>query len=175
MWPAESEEETGGDELEGFANQQYLRIGADAFNSYETDVGSDSDASSDESGSEEEVNKAIKSKGMTPASGSQHARNQATSASEFLNECHYTLQRGFADGLPVDDVAIELKALRMVTDVPLRRVREVIIGSLVDNIPLDVDGATQKKEITQIVKRWGALVSKIGGADGVETVSILQV
>jgi translation initiation factor eIF-2B subunit epsilon len=98
-----------------------------------------------------------------------------TSEAEFLSECVQSLQRAFVEGHSVDNAAVELKTLRMASNVPLRRVREVVIGFIVDKIPLDKDAATQKRELLQVTKRWGKLVLAIGGANGAETVAILQV
>lgn len=70
---------------------------------------------------------------------------------------------------------MELKTLRMASNVQLRRVREAVVASIVERIPI-VDGAgPQRTEIKQWVDRWGDLINLIGGIDGVETVTILQV
>ena len=71
---------------------------------------------------------------------------------------------------------MELKTLRMASNVPLTKVREAVIGAIVDRIKLVPDNVTQqRKEITSVVERWGDLVSQIGGADAVETITLLQV
>ena len=58
---------------------------------------------------------------------------------------------------------------------PLHKVTELVIGFLVDRIPLNVDSAKQKQEINRLVQRWGPLIPAIGGTDGKETVAYLQV
>lgn len=76
----------------------------------------------------------------------------------------------------MDNAAVELKTLRMASNVPLRRVREAVVDAIVEKIPLvDGDVVEQKKEIWVVVKRWGELINRIGGVDAVETVSVLQV
>lgn len=63
----------------------------------------------------------------------------------------------------------------MASNVPLRRVREAVVASIVERIPLIEGAVPQRAEINKWVKRWGDLINLIGGVDGVETVLILQV
>ena len=63
----------------------------------------------------------------------------------------------------------------MASNVPLRRVREAVVAGIVDNIELVENAAEQRMTIKRCVDRWGELINRIGGADGVETVTILQV
>ena len=95
---------------------------------------------------------------------------------EFQMEVRQTLERAFAEGHSVDNAAVELKTLRMASNVPLRRVREGVVAAIVEEIPVvEGDMVGQKREILGIVKRWGELIDRIGGVDAVETVSVLQV
>lgn len=95
---------------------------------------------------------------------------------EFTTEVKLSLERAFAEGHSVDNAAVELKTLRMASNVPIARVREAVVGSIVDRIKV-VEGnpAQQRAEITTMIGRWGELITKIGGVDAVETISILQV
>jgi hypothetical protein len=94
---------------------------------------------------------------------------------EFVIEVAQSLERAFAEGHSVDNAAVELKTLRMVSNVPLTRVREAVISAIVEDIKI-VDGALpQRKEISRVIGRWGELIDRIGGVDAVETVSLLQV
>ncbi len=98
------------------------------------------------------------------------------SEKEFRVEVEQSLERAFAEGHSVDNAAVELKTLRMASNVPLVRVREAVIAAIVEKIPLVDSGAVQqKKEIASVIGRWGALIDKIGGVNAVETVSLLQV
>lgn len=95
---------------------------------------------------------------------------------EFQAEVRASLARAFAEEHSVDNAAVELKTLRMASNVPLRRVHEAVVGALVELIPIVAgDAPRQRAEIARVVDRWGALIVKIGGADSVDTVSILQV
>lgn len=96
--------------------------------------------------------------------------------SEFKHEVDLSLERAFAEGHSVDNAAVELKTLRMASNVPLVRVREAVVGAIVERIDIvEGGGAAQRKEITSVVSRWGNLINQIGGVDAVETVSVLQV
>jgi translation initiation factor eIF-2B subunit epsilon len=71
---------------------------------------------------------------------------------------------------------VELKTLRMASNVPLRRVREAVVAGIVGRIRIvPGDVVAQRKAIANVVGRWGELINKIGGVDGVETVAVLQV
>lgn len=94
---------------------------------------------------------------------------------EFRSEVAQSLERAFAEGHSVDNAAVELKTLRMASNVPLVRVKEAVISGIVDKITLVEDGAAQRKEVTGTIARWGQLINKIGGIDPVETISLLQV
>jgi translation initiation factor eIF-2B subunit epsilon len=96
--------------------------------------------------------------------------------SEFKHEVELSLERAFAEGHSVDNAAVELKTLRMASNVPLIRVREAVVGAIVERITIvEGGGAPQRKEIASVVERWGSLINQIGGVDAVETVSVLQV
>ena len=96
--------------------------------------------------------------------------------SEFKHEVKLSLERAFAEDHSVDNAAVELKTLRMASNVPLVRVREAVVGAIVERINIvEGGGAPQRKEITNVVSRWGNLINQIGGVDAVETVCVLQV
>ena len=76
----------------------------------------------------------------------------------------------------MDNAAVELKTLRMASNVELKKVREAVVRAIVEKIQIvDEGGVAQRKEIATVIKRWGALIDKIGGVDPVETVEVLQV
>ena len=86
-----------------------------------------------------------------------------------------SLARAFAEGHSLDNASVELKTLRMASNVPLRKVREAVVAAIVERIPLGGGAAEQRKGIADVVERWGELINAIGGVDGVETTTILQV
>ena len=98
------------------------------------------------------------------------------SDADFRSECTQSLDRAFEEGHAVENAAIELKTLRMASNVPLTAVKEVITAFLVSKIPLkDNDQAGQKKAVNAMISRWGSLLSAIGSESPVENVLLLQV
>jgi translation initiation factor eIF-2B subunit epsilon len=94
---------------------------------------------------------------------------------EFQTEVRLSLDRAFSEGHSLENASVELKTLRMASNVPLRRVREAVVAGIVERIPVVEGAAPQRAEIKKWVDRWGNLINLIGGVDGIETVSILQV
>lgn len=85
---------------------------------------------------------------------------QATSAaskqSEFVTECLHSLDRSFAENHTVDNAAIELKTLRMASNVPLGEVRAVVIPYVLRRC----NGAAGASDL---LARWGGLVANLTG------------
>ena len=94
---------------------------------------------------------------------------------EFKVEVAQSLERAFFEEHSVDNAAVELKTLRMASNVPLRSVRQAIVAYIVERIELVESGATQRQEISRVIGRWGELINKIGGVNAVETIELLQV
>jgi translation initiation factor eIF-2B subunit epsilon len=101
--------------------------------------------------------------------------NASTGDHEFQTEVRLSLDRAFSEGHSLENASVELKTLRMAHNVPLRHVREAVVAGIVERIPLVEGAVPQRAEIKKWVDRWGDLINLIGGIDGVETVSILQV
>ena len=99
-----------------------------------------------------------------------------TTDSEFQMEAKQSLDRAFAEDHSLENAAVELKTLRMASNVSLKLVREAVIAAIVESVKL-VPGnpALQRREIARVVDRWGELINKIGGVDGTESVEVLQV
>lgn len=124
--------------------------------------------------------------GLSPASSSTSlplsapsnlvAQADSAALSEFQHEVTLSLDRAFAEGHSVDNAAVELKTLRMASNVPLRMVREAVVAAIVSRIKIvEGGGLPQRQEIGAMISRWGGLIDKIGGVDAVETIEILQV
>jgi hypothetical protein len=114
---------------------------------------------------------------VTSAPSVPNAATTAASAGEheFQTEVRLSLDRAFSEGHSLENASVELKTLRMASNVPLRRVREGVVAGIVERIPLVEGAVPQRAEIKTWVDRWGDLINLIGGIDGVETVSVLQV
>ncbi|QRW00751.1 translation initiation factor eIF-2B epsilon subunit [Ceratobasidium sp. AG-Ba] len=89
--------------------------------------------------------------------------------SEFESECTQSLARAFEEGHTVDNAAIELKTLRMASNVPVSRVREVVGAFMIDRV-----GGGGRAELKKIFARWGGLLQQIGGYNETETLLMFQ-
>ncbi|KAG8883842.1 Aspartate aminotransferase, cytoplasmic [Tulasnella sp. 332] len=96
------------------------------------------------------------------------------SASDFASECRQSLERAYEEGHTIDNAGIELKTLRMATNVPLVRVADCVVSFLVGKIALADAPAAQKANVKTVLERWGPLLTSIGWTDAVETVLMLQ-
>ncbi|KAG2755999.1 nucleotide-diphospho-sugar transferase [Suillus brevipes Sb2] len=184
IWPPPAvDEDEDIDELEHPDNQRLMRIGDDAADLVLSDPGSvTSSESESESESDDDDERFY---GSNPASSTtslplgtpSNLVAQADSAviSEFQQEVKQSLDRAFAEGHSVDNAAVELKTLRMASNVSLRLVREAVIAAMVSRIKIIAGGGIpQRQEIASMISRWGGLIDKIGGVDPVETVEVLQ-
>ena len=185
VWPprkfAPEDEET--DDIESVNNLWLMRLGdnvPDPCISEVESISTDDASSPSESDAEDNLDESPSSASSaasisTPATSGKGANKEEL---EFKVEVTQSLERAFEEGHSVDNAAVELKTLRMASNVPLSRVREAVIAALVDRIRVvnpEEGPAKQKVEVEKVVERWGELINKIGGVDGVETISILQV
>lgn len=199
MWPRGPPDEDEDDEDEGpenYKNQRFMRLGmnglffslqddeAQSFfllgdNTSDLDVEeADSSSSDSESSSEDELefHERESLSGLSDGSAALEAPGLLMADAEFRTEVQQSLERAFAEGHSVENASVELKTLRMASNVPLRRVKEAVVAAIVEKINVvDGDAGLQRKEIGAVIGRWGNLIDRIGGVDPVETVSILQV
>ncbi|KAF9227524.1 nucleotide-diphospho-sugar transferase [Gyrodon lividus] len=183
IWPQPKvDEDEEIDELEHPDNQRLMRIGDDASDLVLSDPGS---VTSSESESESESDDEYRFGGSSPSSSTTSlplsapsnlvAQADSAAISEFRHEVTQSLDRAFAEGHSVDNAAVELKTLRMASNVPLRLVREAVVAAIVSRMKIvEGGGVPQRQEIAAVISRWGGLIDQIGGVDAVETVEILQ-
>lgn len=76
--------------------------------------------------------------------------------SEFMTECIHSLDRSFAEGHTVDNASIELKTLRMASNVPLNEVRAVVV-------PYVLGRAGGAAGAADTLDRWGGLIASLTG------------
>ncbi|KAF8797938.1 nucleotide-diphospho-sugar transferase [Phlegmacium glaucopus] len=175
LWPRGPPDEEDDEEgPENFNNQRYMRIGD---NPRDLDISDEEESSSDTSSEDDEdmhtdaesVISGISDNSIAPVNLGLMAD------AEFRTEVTQSLERAFAEGHSVDNAAVELKTLRMASNVPLIRVKEAVVAAIVEKIPVvEGDAVSQRKEISRVIGRWGELINRIGGVDPVETISILQ-
>lgn len=80
----------------------------------------------------------------------------ASSQNDFLSECTQSLDRSFAEGHTVDNAAIELKTLRMASNVPLSQVRDVVV-------PYVLARCSNAADVPAMIARWGGLIATLTG------------
>ncbi|KAK0459629.1 nucleotide-diphospho-sugar transferase [Desarmillaria tabescens] len=175
VWPRGAPDDEDEDDVENHANQRFMRLGDDP-----SDLEDDSSASSDdedESSSDEDGDfKMSLEPGLAlETSAINLPSSDAIAESEFRAEVTQSLERAFAEGHSIDNAAVELKTLRMASNVPLSRVREAVVAAIVERIKIVESGsAAQRTEISNVIQRWGGLIDRIGGIDAIETISVLQ-
>lgn len=76
---------------------------------------------------------------------------------DFVSECTQSLDRSFAEGHTVDNAAIELKTLRMASNVDLAEVRKIVVPYLLRR------AERNSALVPQLVERWGGLISSLTG------------
>ncbi|KAA1474914.1 nucleotide-diphospho-sugar transferase [Dentipellis sp. KUC8613] len=181
VWPRRSanDEDEAHDEVETFNNLRLMRIGDDYSDLELSDPGSITSSEDEDSSDDDDSllhahpSSSNTSLGATAAAAALSAGEHAAE-SEFKNEVRLSLERAFTEEHSLDNASVELKTLRMASNVPLRRVREAVVSGIVERMEI-VDGvAPQRAEIKRWIDRWGELINKIGGIDGVDTVAILQ-
>ena len=193
IWPDEgpitaSNSDADDDEADERNNMRLLRLGDSASDLELSDDGSLTESSDEESDDDESAMGALGlslvSSGTTLSSQTLVGEGKsavldladAQALKEFEAEVDASLTRSFSEGHTVDNAAVELKTLRMASNVPLKRVREAVVEHIVKAVPLVADNpAKQRKAIADVVGRWGGLINSIGGIDAVETIEALQV
>jgi translation initiation factor eIF-2B subunit epsilon len=162
VWPREppiGEEED--ESPENYHNQRYMRIGMrsasvpllsnflmdstgdDVADLDDSDAGSITSSEESSESSEEESDDPSQRLGSLASSSARSLplspvisvpSSSLMAESEFSLEVTQSLERAFAEGHSVDNAAVELKTLRMASNVPLTRVREAVVAAIVDQI-----------------------------------------
>ncbi|GAA6059328.1 hypothetical protein JCM10212_005908 [Sporobolomyces blumeae] len=86
----------------------------------------------------------------------QPETSSSSKHSEFVTECLHSLDRSFAENHTVDNAAIELKTLRMASNVDLGQVRAVVVPYVLKRC----DGANGA---SSVIDRWGGLMANLTG------------
>lgn len=177
VWPKGPPDEEDLDDVENYNNQRFMRLGDDASDILSSDAGSETSEEADSS--DEETDSQYDGRSLSALSDTSAPSDIHTfsddAEEEFRAEVKQSLDRAFAEGHSVDNAAVELKTLRMASNVSLTRVRQAVITAIVERVPLvDSGPVQQRREIASVIGRWGPLIDKIGGVDAVETVCLLQ-
>lgn len=147
---------------------------------YEPDSSSSSSEEDDddddgyEVGSSQDDNASTRSSATSTAAGpSLESKLNSIADAEFTSEVTASLERAWTENHTVENAAVELKTLRMASNVPLRRVRQAVVRFLLEKI-VGKEQSGFRERIPRVVGRWGGLIDAIGGSDAVETIEILQ-
>ena len=102
-----------------------------------------------------------------------------TDNAAFERECRHSLDRSFEEGHTVDNAAIELKTLRMATNVTMKQVTGVAIAFMCEQVKggASAPAAQVSGSVDKLVERWGGLITSLtGGSQSgmVESLLFLQ-
>ncbi len=174
---ASDEDEDDVDEIERSHNLRLMRLGADLEDMELDDtlsdissvgIGRDSDDDDDDDGSGAQTDNSMSdddddamlggSMMLSIGDGETNVEKQAAvkRLDEFRTEATASLERAFEENHTVDDAAIELKTLRMASNVPLKEVRKTVIGFILTKCEPD-----QPKQMLAVLDKWCPLISVV--------------
>lgn len=172
LWPTEDQvpedEDSDDDEYKDPRNLALSRLGTGQLNSLSVQAsgsnsslssmsrassdGDESDSDSDDDHEGGRANQGAKIAGLDVLND-----DDSDPLRDFVSECTQSLDRSFAEGHTVDNAAIELKTLRMASNVDLSEVRKIVIPYLLRR------AERNSALVPQLVERWGGLVSSLTG------------
>lgn len=95
---------------------------------------------------------------------------------DFRAEAAASLKRAFEDGHSTDDASIELKTLRMASNVPLSEVRRTAIKMVFDHCITTAEGQPlAMRHIDKVLSKWAPLLAVISEDDPAECLDMVQV
>ena len=81
---------------------------------------------------------------------------------EFGREAYQTIKRGVDDNIGVDNIALELKTLRMANNADMDRVRVMVIAFFLKQMPIVERNIPKQKEAAkQVFGKWGSLITTL--------------
>ena len=184
---ASDEDEDEVDEIERSHNLRLMRLGADLeemqLSDSMSDVSSigvghgsdddedddDSEAGTDDSMSDEDDDDVLGASMMLDGETNVEKQAAVKRLNEFRAEATASLERAFEENHTVDDAAIELKTLRMASNVPLKEVRKTVIGFILMKCEPD-----QPKEMLKVLDKWCPLISVVAVDDQIEALATVQ-
>ncbi|CAO1614714.1 unnamed protein product [Parajaminaea phylloscopi] len=108
---------------------------------------------------------AVLSSGMGSLNLSGETHYEAAAATERLNEfcdeASASLSRAFAEGHTIENATIELKTLRMASNVPQGEVRRVVTESLLSTCVQESNGGKDARQMASWLDRWMPLLSAL--------------
>lgn len=88
-----------------------------------------------------------------------------TNDAAFERECRHSLDRSFEEGHTVENASIELKTLRMATNVTMKRVTGVAVSYMCEQVKGGASTAAAQvtASVDKLVERWGGLITSLTG------------
>lgn len=88
-----------------------------------------------------------------------------TDNAAFERECRTSLDRSFEEGHTVENASIELKTLRMATNVTMKQVTGVAVSYMCERIEAGptASAAQVAASVDELVERWGGLITSLTG------------
>ncbi|CBQ69828.1 related to Translation initiation factor eIF-2B epsilon subunit [Sporisorium reilianum SRZ2] len=184
---SDDDDEDEVDEIERAQNLRLMRLGADLDEMQLSDslsdvssvgVGRDSDDEDDEDDSELGTDDSMSDDDDDDILGASMMLDGETNVekqaalkrlNEFRGEATASLERAFEENHTVDDAAIELKTLRMASNVPLKEVRKTVIGFILTKCDPD-----QPKQMLKVLDKWCPLISVVAVDDQIEALATVQ-
>ena len=185
------EEDEEEDELEHAENAQFFRMQADMSAvdlSDRTSSLSSVEADSEPlSGEERDSSSETEADDDSPLSGSMGGSMSLTlpagaesqtygeklesehRRSEFYAEARASLERAFEENHAPENAAIELKTLRMASNVPPEEVRVVVIAYTLSRCSADA-----AKQTADLLDHWGPLIRDVAQDDQVQALAVMQ-
>ncbi|TIC15326.1 nucleotide-diphospho-sugar transferase [Wallemia mellicola] len=177
LWPSDKvdmqidEIDSDDEEDEDFQlSMKYSRMGArppspalSTSSSLSTISNGGSDEENDDD--EDDINDAVE--GLTLENA-----GKVGAAADFSHECVQSLERAFEEGHTSENAAIELKTLRMASNVQLSQVRKVVIDFCMSRIST-TDGQPVKA-VEAVFGRWAQLVIEMTKEDQSQAILIAQ-
>lgn len=81
---------------------------------------------------------------------------------EFGREAFQTIKRGVDENIRLDDIALELKTLRMANNADMDRVKVMVVAFFLKQMPIVTgDSAKQKEVAKDIFGKWGSLITTL--------------
>ncbi|PKI82944.1 translation initiation factor eIF-2B epsilon subunit, GEF [Malassezia vespertilionis] len=109
---------------------------------------------------------------LAPGSDSQtQSEKQETQErlNEFRAEAEASLERSFAEHHAPENAAIELKTLRMASNVSPSEVRRTVIAFVLGHCNVD-----EAKETADLLDHWGPLIHEMAQDDQIEALALMQ-
>ncbi|TIB31051.1 hypothetical protein E3P84_03074 [Wallemia ichthyophaga] len=178
LWPSDKVDmevedvDSSDDDEEAALSMRYSRIGMSAGTAAAHSTSSLSTISGGESDESEEDDDEL-----------HHATDNLTlenagkvgAAADFAHECTQSLERAFEEGHTSENAAIELKTLRMASNVPLGEVRKVVVDFCLSKVETEAgEGVQAYKAVEDVLGRWAPLVVEMTKEDQTHTVLLAQ-